>query len=556
MKGIRAIGAVCGLLLILAATAGAAPSIAPNIYTIAGIGVSGNSGDGGQATEAEIDQPRSMDAVSDGSYVWAEPYSYRVRMVGADGVITTLAGTGTAGYSGDNGPATDARLNFAHGVAQLTDGSYVIADTVNSVIRRVAPNGTITTIVGTGSAGYGGDGGPAVAATINNPRGIAAMSDGGFVFPDTNNHRVRRVWPDGSITTVAGIGVQGYSGDTGPAVAAQLSLPLFVAPTAGGGLLIDDVGNQRIRKVDSGGTITTVAGDGTAGYSGDNGPATSAELNNAHAVAAYADGSFLIADTSNLVVRKVASDGTITTFAGNNTLGSGGDGGPATSASISYPKGVDIDASGGVLVADEQGNRIRFIGTPVMPANISPPVVSGTTQQGRVLTTTTGRWSGTGPTFTYQWLRCDTSGGNCGDITNANAKTYTLTLADVGWTLRMRVTAGNAAGSANATSLQTSVVTGGTTAVTLASFSAVERNGRVLLRWRTAREADLLGFELYRSADRSRIKLNKRLIQSVRGTAGHRYAWIDRRAPGTATRYWLRTVGIHDSAWFGPAVLH
>lgn len=541
------------LALVLAAAAGAGPSAPPNIYTIAGVGISGNTGDGGQATEAELDQPRSIDALAGGSYVWAEPYSNRVRLVGPDGVVTTLAGTGTAGYSGDNGPATAAQLNFVHGAAQLTDGSYVLADDLNSAIRKVATDGTITTVVGNGSPGYGGDNGPAVNAQINDPRAIAAMPDGGFIFPDTNNHRVRRVWPDGTITTVAGTGVQGYTGDNGPATLAQLSIPFSVAPTADGGFLIDDVGNQRIRKVDAGGTITTVAGDGIAGFSGDNGPATSAELNNAHSIVALADGSFLIADTSNLRVRKVAANGIITTFAGNGTLGSGGDNGPATSASLSYPKGVDADAAGGVLIADEQGNRIRFVGTPIAPANVSLPTVSGTPQLGRPLTATAGGWSGTGPTFAYQWRRCDTLGASCADIPSATAKTYTLTAGDVGSTLRMQVTSTNAAGSAVATSDPTAVVSAGTTAVTVA-FSASRRNGDVAVRWRTAREADLLGFAVYRSTGHGRVRLNRQLIPSTGGVAGRGYSWIDRRAPRTSTRYWLRAVGLHGSAWFGPAV--
>jgi hypothetical protein len=207
-----------------------------NIYAIAGTGSSANTGDGGQATEAQIDQPRSMDLTSAGGYVWAQPWSNRVRIVGPDGNVSTLAGTGVAGYSGDGGPATAAQLNFVHGAAQLTDGSFVLADTINSVIRKVSTSGVISTVVGDGNAGYSGDGGPAASAEINNPRGLAAMPDGGFVFPDSNNHRVRRVWPNGTITTVAGTGVQGFAGDGGPATSALLSIPFGVSPTADGWL--------------------------------------------------------------------------------------------------------------------------------------------------------------------------------------------------------------------------------------------------------------------------------------------------------------------------------
>ncbi len=454
------LGALSALVtaLLAASTVGAAPSSVPNISTIAGTGTSGNTGDGGHATEAQIDEPRSLSALAGGGFVWAEPYSNRVRLVQPDGVTRTLAGTGSAGYSGDNGPATTAQLDFAHGAARLNDSSYVIADTLNSVIRKVATNGTITTIVGNGSPGFGGDGGPAVNAQINNPRGIAAMPDGGFVFPDSNNHRVRRVWPDGTITTIAGTGVQGFSGDGGQATLAKLSIPFSAVPTASGGFLIVDVGNQRVRKVAPDGTITTVAGNGTNGYSGDGGPATSASLSDPHAVVARSDGSFLIADTSNLRVRQIATDGTITTFAGNGTLGSGGDGGPAAAASLSYPKGLDLDASGNVLIADEQGSRIRFVGTPVAPANAALPIVSGKAQASRTLSSTSGTWTGTPPAIAYQWRRCDGSGGSCTNIAGATAKTYTLGAADVGSTIRTNVTATNGAGSTTAISSQTDLV--------------------------------------------------------------------------------------------------
>jgi hypothetical protein len=450
------------VVVSLATTSGsgrAAPlAPAPVSWTVAGTGVAGDAGDGGQAREAEVNLPRSVSVTADGGVVWGEPWSNRIRKVWPDGHVSTIAGTGVAGFSGDGGPAVDARLNFVHAAAPTSDGGYVLADTMNCRIRRISPGGIITTVAGDGSCGYAGDGGPATDAEINNPRSVVALPDGGFLFPDSNNHRVRRVRPDGTITTVAGTGVQGFSGDGGPATSAELSIPFGVSPTADGGFLVVDVGNQRIRKVASDGTITTVAGNGVAGYSGDGGPATSAELNNPHYVLALSDGSFLIADASNNRVRLVSAAGTISTFEGDGNRGFAGDGGPVAAAEISVPKGLAVTPSGDVLIADEQNNRIRFAGALVAPANVSPPALAGTPTEGMTLRASPGAWSGTGPAFSYQWQRCNTGGASCVDIGGATAKAYALVAADQGATLRVRVTAANAAGSVALASSPTSVV--------------------------------------------------------------------------------------------------
>jgi hypothetical protein len=184
--------------------------------------------------------------------------------------ISTLAGDGTFGFSGDGGPATAAQLNGPIGVAVAADGGILIADYLNSRVRRVSPTGTITTIAGSGTYGFSGDGGPATAAQLTWPSGVAATA-GGLLIADPNNERVRRVSPDGTITTIAGTGTHGFSGDGGPATAAQLALPTGVAATADGGLLIADQNNERVRRVSPDGTITTIAGTGTAGFSGDGG---------------------------------------------------------------------------------------------------------------------------------------------------------------------------------------------------------------------------------------------------------------------------------------------
>ena len=461
---ITALWALLAFVFGLLALAPAQAALADTIATAGGTGTSGDTGDGGQARDAAINLPRSIFWVN-GGYVFAEPWSNRVRMVGVDGIVSTIAGTGAAGYSGDGGPATAAQLNFVHSAAPMADGSYVLADTLNNRIRKISPNGVITTVAGDGNASYSGDGGPAIAASINSPRGVVGLADGGFLIPDSSNNLVRRVSPTGIITTVAGTGTAGFSGDGGPATSAELWLPFGVAPTPDGGFLIVDAANQRIRKVSASGGITTAAGSGVMGYGGDGGPATAAALNNPHNLAVRADGGFLIADASNERVRSVAADGTITTLTGTGVRGYTGDGGPPAGAQISVPKAVGVSPSGDVLIAEEQNNVIRFVGAPKPPvATSTPPSISRPARTGGVLQAFPGGWTGTGPTFTYQWRRCSSSGTSCVDLAGATAKTYTVVSADAGATIRVAVTATNVAGSAVAVSAQTAVVTSTTTA--------------------------------------------------------------------------------------------
>lgn len=332
------------------------------IVTVAGTGVDGANGDGGPATAAAIDHPRGIAVLPDGSFVFAQPFVPMVRRVAADGTISTVVGTGSAGYSGDGGPGSQATVDLAHGVAALPDGGFVVADMGNNRIRRVWPDGTITTVVGTGARSFYGDGGAATSAAIALPRGVAVRPNGELLIPDTANARIRRVSADGIITTVAGTGVVGFSGDGGPATAAQLNRPFSVAPLSGGAFLVADLDNNRIRRVGSDGIITTVAGTGKATFSGDGGAATAAALNEPHAVATLPDGGFAIADTYNHRVRRVWPDGRITTVAGTGVAGFSGDGGPPTAAELNLPKALAVlpDRSG-FLVGDAGNNRVRLV---------------------------------------------------------------------------------------------------------------------------------------------------------------------------------------------------
>ena len=229
-----------------------------------------------------------------------------------------MAGTGTPGFSGDDGPATTAQLMGPRGLAVAADGNLYIADFGNHRVRRVGlSSGRITTVAGTGTAGFSGDDGLATAAQLANPTGVAVDAAGNLYIADNGNHRVRRVDPSGVITTVAGTGAQGFSGDRGPAIAAQLNSPVGVAVDTAGSLYIADRGNERVRRVDPSGVIITVAGTGVQGFSGDRGPAIAAQLNTPRDVAVAADGTLYIADYDNHRVRRVdLSSGVITTVAG------------------------------------------------------------------------------------------------------------------------------------------------------------------------------------------------------------------------------------------------
>jgi sugar lactone lactonase YvrE len=289
----------------------------------------------------------------------------------AQGILTvtpsrmanTTAGTGTVGHTGDTGPATAAALANPSGVAYDTNGNLYLADSNNHVIREISTSGIITTIAGTGIEGYSGDGAAATAAQLDTPTGVAVDASGNLYIADAHNHRIREV-SNGTITTIAGTGTPGFSGDAAAATAAQLSLPSGVAVDKSGNLYIADTNNHRIREV-SRGTINTIAGDGDELYAGDGAAATAAALDSPTSVAIDANGNLFIADRLNQRIRMVSA-GIITTLAGTSTAGfSGGfsgDGAAATAATLAKPSGVSIDAAGNLYIADTDNQRIRQVG--------------------------------------------------------------------------------------------------------------------------------------------------------------------------------------------------
>ena len=328
------------------------------ITTVAGDGTSGFSGDGGPATGAALNMPFAEAVDAAGNLYIAVFGNSRMRKVSA-GIISTVSGNGTFAFSGDGGPATSAGLFSPSAVALDPAGNVYFADTYNERIRKVS-SGIITTAAGNGAAGFSGDGGPAAAATLNGPWSAAVDSAGNIYVADPFSNRIRRV-SQGVITTVAGNGAEGFSGDGGPATGAALDSPYGVAVDSAGNLYIADTLYDRIRKVSASGVITTIAGGGSPGL-GDQGPATSASLSGPYGVAVDSAGNLYIADSYNQRIRKV-SGGIITTVAGEgvNAVAFSGDGGPAVNAGLFTPTAVALDSTGNLYIVDNLNNRVREV---------------------------------------------------------------------------------------------------------------------------------------------------------------------------------------------------
>lgn len=348
---------------VAATSAQGAPVI--SIFSIAGGDGHGFAGDGGLATRSTLNGPAGLVVAPDGSVIVADTIDQRIRRIDPSGRISTIAGNGTRGASGDGGPATQAQLQDPSALALAADGTLFVADTANSRIRAVRPDGTISTVAGNGGDGFSGDGGPAVSAQISAPSGLALDNRGDLFFSDTANNRVRVIHPNGIVTTLAGTGVPGFGGDGGPAPNAQLNSPAGLALASDGSLLIADSGNNRVRRVDPTGRIATVAGNGGRGSNGDGGPATAAELHLPADVAAAPDGGFFVAEQAGDRIRRVDSNGIISRVAGTGAPRFGGDGHAAISARLNAPQALELLPSRHeLLVADSDNNRVRYVTVP------------------------------------------------------------------------------------------------------------------------------------------------------------------------------------------------
>jgi len=341
------------------------------ITTVAGGGTN-NPGDGGQAIDCELNSPTGVAVDASGNFYICERDAHRVRKVSTDGIITTFAGTGVAGYSGDGGMATAAMLNRPYHIVVDAIGNVLFSEGNNHCIRKVNSTGVISTIAGTGNSGFNGDGILATVAQLNSPSGIAIDNANNIYIADFDNNRVRKVNNFGIITTIVGTGATLYNGDNIPATNANLWAPAGVVIDNANNLFITDYRHHRIRKVNSSGIITTIAGNGSFGFSGDSYAATTAQLNGPIGICSDGIGNVFFSDVHNKRVRKINNDGVISTIAGNGLSGFAGDGGLATLARVAS-LGLAFDNVGSLLVCDYpiSISRVRRISNLVSAHDIT-----------------------------------------------------------------------------------------------------------------------------------------------------------------------------------------
>jgi len=356
---------------------------AGNIVTIAGNGSDGFSGDGGNALAAQLGAVWGLAVDAQGNLYFADTWNQRVRMVAAGGTISTIAGSGTLGDGGDGGPALAAALLWPAGLALGTTGNLYVS--TGSRVRKISSDGNIVAFAGTSSPGFAGDGQSATSASLREPHGLAADSAGNVYIADSGNFRIRKVDKTGKIATIAGAGQYGYSGDGGPATAANIGYIDALALDQSGNLYFSDPYNHCVRRISPSGTIQTVAG-GTFGNSGDGGAPASAQLKYPRGVVVDRSGNLFVADSLNYRVRVVGSGGTLFTAAGTGTSGFGGDGGPGPYAALNMPYALAVDPAGNLYIADLRNFRIRCLQSPQVPPQPSPnhgtPIVNSASYAG------------------------------------------------------------------------------------------------------------------------------------------------------------------------------
>lgn len=334
-------------------------SYSQNIYTAAGTGTQGFSGDASFAIAAQLNGPVGVCSDAIGNIYIADWNNHRVRKINTSGIISTFAGTGNPGYSGDGGAAISADIREPRGVACDASGNVYIVG--NFLVRKVNSFGIISTFAGTGVTGFAGDGGLATNANLGSPEYICFDMSGNAYISDFNNNRIRKVNTSGIISNYAGTGTFGYSGDGGLAVNANLSAPVGLVVNAQGDLLIADYANNCIRKVDGSGIISTIIGTGSLGFSGDGGNAINAQLASPCGITLDGSGNIYFSDYGNNRIRKVSTSGIITTIAGNGTAGVSGDGALAANASLNGPSGIALDGVGNIYFSDGFNHKVREV---------------------------------------------------------------------------------------------------------------------------------------------------------------------------------------------------
>ena len=333
------------------------------ITTIAGNGTGGFYGDGGVATNAELYVPGQLIVDENGNIYLTDASNNRIRKINnSTGFISTVAGNGTAGYNGDNIAATNATLDHPSGIALDKSGNIFVTDFFNNRVRKITTSGVISTIAGNGGVGFSGDNVQATSATIGDPLGIDLDTSGNIYFTD-GNQRVRKVSTSGIITTVAGNGSAGYGGDGGQATLTMLHNPHGIHVDCEGNIYIADMDNRRVRKVSPTGEISTIAGDGLSGYSGDGFNATSARIYPTDIVKDKF-GNIFVSDFGSSTIRRISVDNIITTIVGNGIMGYNGDNISATNCKLYQPFGVALDTCENIYIADSYNHRIRKVTYP------------------------------------------------------------------------------------------------------------------------------------------------------------------------------------------------
>ena len=337
------------------------PSLGQIITTVAGNGGGGFTGDGVQATTTQLKNPADVAVDAVGNVYIADFSNCRIRKVNTSGVISTIAGNGACGFSGDGGVAAAAQLNGVTGVAVDATGNIYIADAYNHRVRKISSSGTITTIAGNGTPGYSGDGAQATLCNLYYAWSVRVDGSGNVFIADYGNNRIRKISNSGIITTVAGNGTAGFSGDGFAATSAQLNSPQGLALDAAGNIFVSDKLNHRIRKINSSGIISTYGGSGNQGYYGNGIPAVNANLNTPLGISTDGMGNVYIADYLNNIIRMINTSGIITDAVASGVPGYFGDGGTALSAQIFQPWGVFSDPTGNIWVADTYNHRVRSV---------------------------------------------------------------------------------------------------------------------------------------------------------------------------------------------------
>ena len=375
---------------------GAITETAYVIDTFAGTGEQGFHGDGGPATQAHFHNPGGIAVDAAGNVYVADVNNGRVRRIDQAGRITTIAGTGERGSAGDGGPAVEAQLLGPTAVALDADGNIYFTEISGHRVRKIDVTGRISTVAGTGAAGSEGDGGPAVEAQLNWPAALAIDAAGNILIGESRGHRVRKVSREGTITTIAGTGSRGGTGDGGAATAAQLNFVSDLDTDALGNIYLSDINEGRIRKISPTGQITTVAGTGVRRHTGDGGPAIDAQLDTPGGIAVDPTGNLFLSEYWPGWLRKINASGTIQTIAGTGEQLSTGNMGLAIDAALDRPGYIALDSDGNLYVSEFFGDRIRILRPTAKLSSFRLPL--GTSGDSVVLTVTEAgsvRWNGT-----------------------------------------------------------------------------------------------------------------------------------------------------------------